>query len=151
MMEAALNLPVAGPADSEAIVHFPEGLPGLEDTKHCRILRQEDLDPILLLQDTDHSEVCLPVVLAKAMWPDYEVGIGDEDMELLGASESDLEQLLCLAVITFGTFGAESGEEPTASCNLFAPIVIHPGTRRAKQIMQLDSDYPSAMRVAASD
>ena len=36
------------------------------------------------------------------------------------------------------------GEDLPPNCNLFAPIVVNVATRKAKQVLQLDSDYPTA-------
>lgn len=135
------------PTDADGLIDFPEGLPGLEEMVRCQIVRHEDLDPILLLQDADHGDVCLPVVLAKAMWPGYCLDIPGADLALLRTEPGALDSLLCLAVITFGAGGAENAGAPGASCNLFAPIVIDPITRRGKQVLQLDSEYPSALRL----
>ncbi len=147
-------MPGLGDIADESIITFPEGLPGLDDCKRFVILRPEGLEPILLFQYVEDENPSLPVIPVKAVKGDYQLQMSSSDRELLGfpdapgASEKTPfeaektqglpENALCLAVLVL------PGEDLSPNCNLFAPIVVNVTTRRAKQVLQLDSDYPTA-------
>ena len=73
------------------------------------------------------------------MVKDYRLHVGSEDREILGLTEEPRvgKNVFCLVVIIL------SREKQPPTYNLFAPIVINAATRRGKQIIQIDSDYPS--------
>ena len=124
----------------ESIITFPEGLPGLDDCKRFVILEPEGIEPILLFQYVEDENLSLPVIPVKAVKEDYQLQISAGDRELLGfPDEPDIpETALCLAVLVLPSEGV------APNCNLFAPIVVNVATRQAKQVLQLDSDYPTA-------
>lgn len=127
------------PTDESAIT-FPEGLPGFEAESHFVIVRPDGFEPILFFQAVDDERIRLPVVPADAVEADYRLEVGDQDCHLLGfEGPPDVgRNALCLLVLVL----ADEPNPPT--CNLFAPIVVNVVTRRAKQILQLESDYPAA-------
>jgi len=143
-----------GDIADESIITFPEGLPGLDDCKRFVILRPEGIEPILLFQYVEDENLSLPVIPVQAVMEDYQLQISPGDRELLGfpvepglaekipfqpeKNQGWPENALCLAVLVL------PGEDLPPNCNLFAPIVVNAATRRAKQVLQLDSDYPTA-------
>ncbi len=122
-----------------SVITFPEGLPGFEDSREFVLLQPEGLAPLFLFQSVAEEQVSVPVVPVQMMVSDYRLHVGSEDRELLGLAEEPRvgKNVLCLAVIIL------SQEKQPPTYNLFAPIVINAATRRGKQIMQIDSDYPS--------
>ena len=129
----------AAPTDESAIT-FPEGLPGFESETRFVIVRLDGFEPILFFQAVDDERIRLPVVPAEAVEAGYSLNVDDEDCRLLGfEGPPDVgRDALCLLVLVL----ADETKPPT--CNLFAPIVVNVVTRRAKQILQLDSDYSAA-------
>ncbi len=122
-----------------SVITFPEGLPGFEDSREFVLLQPEGLAPLFLFQSVAEEHVSVLVVPVQVMVSDYRLHVGSEDRELLGLVEEPRvgKNVLCLAVIIL------SQEQQPPSYNLFAPIVINAATKRGKQIMQIDSDYPS--------
>ncbi len=122
-----------------SVITFPEGLPGFEDSREFVLLQPEGLAPLFLFQSVAEEHVSVLVVPVQVMVSDYRLHVGSEDRELLGLVEEPRvgKNVLCLAVIIL------SQEQQPPTCNLFAPIVINAATKRGKQIMQIDSDYPS--------
>ena len=94
-----------------------------------------------LFQSVTEEHVSVPVVPVQMMVKDYRLHVGSEDREILGLVEEPRvgKNVLCLVVIIL------SREKRPPTYNLFAPIVINAATRRGKQIMQTDSDYPSVL------
>lgn len=123
-----------------AIIEFPEGLPGFGDQRHFVLLRPPGLHPVLLLENISEKSASLAVVAVEAVDQTYKLTMTPEDRELLGLNTTPelAKNVLCLAVIIL----AGQGKAPT--CNLLAPIVINPANRRAKQIVQMESDYSIA-------
>ncbi len=140
-------MPGLGDIADESIITFPEGLPGLDDCKRFVILRPEGIEPILLFQHVGDEDLSLPVIPVKAVREDYQLHLSPGDRKLLefpdepglpGNAPRLPENALCLAVLVL------PGEDLPPNCNLFAPIVVNVATRQAKQVLQLDSDYPTA-------
>ena len=129
-----------GDIADESIVTFPEGLPGLDDCKRFVILRPEGIEPILLFQHVGDEDLSLPVIPVQAVREDYQLHLSAGDRKLLGFPQEPgmPENALCLAVLVL------PGGDLAPNCNLFAPIVVNVATRQAKQVLQLDSDYPTA-------
>jgi flagellar assembly factor FliW len=126
-----------------AMVLFPEGLPGFESSRRFILLRHEDYDPFLFLQDLDNNLVNLPVVPVQTVDQQYRLELDSRDLDLLGFSSLPRlgADVVCLLVVILSAGAPEAGAK--ATCNLFAPIVINPATMRGKQVMQIGSDYPS--------
>ena len=124
-----------------SVITFPEGLPGFEDSREFVLLQPEGLAPLFLFQSVAEEQVSVPVVPVQMMVKDYRLHVGSEDRETLGLVEDPRvgENVFCLVVIIL------SREKQPPTYNLFAPIVINAATRRGKQIMQIDSDYPSVL------
>jgi len=122
----------------EGVITFPEGVPGLTSSTRFVIMRPEDMDPILVLQNVEDENVSLPLIPVHAVIRDYSLKLSGRDREVLGLSSgAEQSRLLCLAVLIL------PGARRPAACNLFAPLVINPATLLAKQVAQLSSDYPS--------
>lgn len=128
---------------AQSIVTFPEGLPGFEDAKRFVILRPHGLEPLLLFQDMENARISLPVIPVQALQRNYRLEVSEEDRKLLRLSEAPVigKNILCLAVLVL------PGQNHPAVCNLFAPIVVNAATRMAKQVLQLESDYPTAFPI----
>ena len=123
-----------------AVIDFPEGLPGFGGQRQFVLLRPPDLDPVPLLENISEKTASLAVVAVEAVDRSYRLTMTLEDRQALGLEvEPQLSKnVLCLAVIVL----AGHGKAPT--CNLLAPIVINPANRRAKQIIQMESEYSIA-------
>lgn len=120
-----------------AVITFPDGLPGLGDSHRFLILQPEGLDPIVLLQSVEQENLSLPAAPAFSVRPDYQLRISDVDrVQLAVEPEVPESELVCLIVLIL----SEGGQ---TSCNLAAPIVINPKNRLARQVMQLENDYPA--------
>ncbi len=121
-----------------AVVTFPDGVPGLADAKRFLILRPDGLDPIVMLQSVDAPDVSLPAIPMHAVRADYRLCMPDGDRRAIEMAETMTEvDLVCLAVLIL------PGENHPPACNLAAPIVINPNNRLARQVLQVESEYPA--------
>ena len=125
-------------------IRFPEGIPGFEGHTRFTLTGQAELAPILFLNSVEDEQLSLPVIPVEAVKSDYSVSLEERDRRLLEIDQDPIPgtNVVCLAVLVL----AAAGQAPT--CNLMAPIVVNPINRLAKQIVQYESDYPSAFALA---
>ena len=119
--------------DEEKLIHFEEGIPGLEEYKKFTLLQFEESYPIIWLQAVDFGGVCLPVLDTFAVLPNYVFDIDDEHVRELQLKGPEELHVVSVVVIP------EDIQRMTA--NLAAPIIINTVTGKAKQIMLSGSDF----------
>ena len=123
---------------NESVIHFPDGVPGLDDARRFVVLKPDNLEPVIVLQSLECEHVSLPAAPVRAVCEDYQLELNEEDRAALGVDDQwDPSSLLCLAVITPGTLKAPP------VCNLFAPIVVNPEKMLGRQVLQIGADYPT--------
>jgi len=110
------------PAD---VLHFPSGLPGIEDCRDWALLADADNDALGWLQSTTRGDVALAVVSPRRFVPDYQVRIPRSEITPL--SLADMRQAQVVVVV---------GRTDTAlTLNLKAPIVINLEARTGRQVV----------------
>jgi flagellar assembly factor FliW len=125
--------------DSRQIVTFESGLIGLPQLKVFALIEDELSLPIRLLQCISVPQFVFVVINPFTVYPNYDIEISDEDAEELGVKSA--ADVLVLAIVTV----PEDLRFVTA--NLLSPIVINMRTKRAKQILLTDTDYPINYRI----
>ena len=137
METAAEN--IAGVENAKTILRFEEGLYGFETVKEYILLQEDETGTIWSLQAADGPVPSFIVLNPFTVVRDYSPCIPMEDYEALGKPE---ESDLCFLVI------AVIAEKPENSVvNLKSPLVINVKTRRGKQIIMEESDYPVRYRL----
>lgn len=130
-----------GPLEFEenAVLHFPEGLMGLEHLHRFLILDQDEVEPLRWLQSVDEPAIAFNVIDPALVFPDYKVRLSQEDREALGL-ERGLEPTV-LVLVTVPKNAAEM------TANLLGPLVIGAGRKVGRQIVQHDSQYGTRQRL----
>lgn len=125
--------------DNNTEIRFPEGLLGFESCTQFVLTNSEEYAPIHFLQSVTDRDVSLPVLPIQSVDPDYRLILSTRDREFLELEDEARlgEDIVCLVVLVLS-----SGNKPPV-CNLMAPIVVNPKNRLAKQVLQIESDYPS--------
>ena len=116
------------------VLHFPSGLPGLEDCRSWALLADATNDALGWLQSTTRGDVALAVVSPRRFVPDYQVRIPRSELTPLALGDMRQAQV----VVVVGTNGT------TLTLNLKAPIVINLETRTGRQVVasgELALDY----------
>jgi flagellar assembly factor FliW len=137
---ASLSTRQFGPIDysEDAVVEFDGGLPAFEQDTHFLLIERSDLSPVVFLQSLVTPELCFATLPVDALLPDYQLYVPLDELEDLGiGQETTTADLLCLAILT-----TPANQSPTA--NLKAPVLIHRGTRRGRQVIQTDCPYSFA-------
>ncbi len=124
--------------EDDAIITFPEGIPGFEQQRRFLPIEQPATKPLVFLQGIDGDGVCFVTLPVLAVDPDYRLALSADDLDELGlATDRQPEngrEVICLAVISL-----VEGEPPTA--NLLSPLVINLSTRTGRQAIQEAGNY----------
>ncbi len=124
------------------IIHFEEGILGFEDVKEYLLYHEDDSDIIWNLQSADSDIPSFIVIDPYAVLSDYRPEFTKADLDYF--DETDMTNLVLLVVAVIRPNLAES------VVNLKSPIVIDVNTRKAKQIILENSDYPIRYKLFAN-
>jgi flagellar assembly factor FliW len=121
----------------DALIDFPEGIPGFEHARQFVCLEQPIARPIVYLQSVTEPDLCFLTMPARSLETSYEVQLSTEEAERLHLNPGSAkigEDVACMAIVS-----AEPGTDATA--NLFAPVVINIRNRIGLQVIQSHSQY----------
>ena len=118
----------------DAVLAFPEGVPGFERHRRFALLDDSKLAPFSWLQSLHDPLVGFLVVDPGMLMPDYEFDISDPDVELLDLDDPSAARVLSILVVP------ENVHAMTA--NLQAPLIVNPRKRIAKQVILTDERFP---------
>ncbi|MBZ4663104.1 MAG: flagellar assembly protein FliW [Caloramator sp.] len=121
------------------IIHFEDGIPGLEEYKNYVILNIEDSN-IKCLQNIDEKEICLLLINPWDYFKDYEIELSNEEINLLGINS--YEDVLVFNVMTI--------RDDKITVNLLAPIVINVNNNKAKQVILNEKKYSIRQEIPCS-
>lgn len=121
------------------IIHFEEGIPGLEEYKNYVILNIEDAN-IKCLQSIDEKEICLLLINPWDYFKDYEIELSSKDISLLKINS--YEDVLVYNVITI--------RDDKITVNLLAPIVINVKNNKARQVILNEKKYSIRQEIPCS-
>lgn len=117
--------------ETDDVIRFPTGIPGLNDCTSWVLLADAHNDALGWLQSVQQPDVALAVVSPKRFVPDYQLRVGRNE---LGAHLHDhLDELHVLAIVGKNQHGI--------TLNLKAPLVIHLGEGIGRQVIA-NGDHP---------
>jgi flagellar assembly factor FliW len=118
----------------EAIrLEFPQGMIGFPEHVEYVLLKQRPDSVFMWLHSTTDPALAFPVVLPWAFHWEYEVKLGDEDLEAIGVVNASQISIMCVVNV-----GADVRK---GTINLFSPIVINNDTRLARQVINTADGY----------
>lgn len=129
------------------VIHFPEGLLGLEACRDWVLLAEAENDAVAWLQSVDRADVALAVVSPRRFVPKYRMRVARRELEPLELDHIGRAQVLVIVGRT----------ERCLTLNLKAPIVINLDRRSARQVItngelsvrhQLGAGLPAMKRSA---
>ncbi len=122
----------------DAVLAFPNGLPGFEQERNFLVIEHAASKPIVFVQSLTRPELCFITLPVLTLKKDYQLTIGLDDLSTLGLGENQPpvigKNVLCLAIVSVA-----EGKTPTA--NLLAPLVVNLATRTGVQAIQEDSPH----------
>lgn len=113
----------------EALLVFPEGLPGFEHERRFARFEPERYAPLIFLQSASTPELCFLAAPVETIDPSYKLDAEAEELRAIHATGVDVMVLLT----------AREGSPATA--NLLAPIAIDGKSRLAVQAVRRDRLY----------
>jgi len=122
-----------GPIEIEAadILHFPEGLAGLDGCLDWVFLADSMNDALGWLQSATHEEVALAVVSPRRFVPDFQVRVPRRELDALELEPAHGAHVLVIV----------SKNDRSITLNLKAPLIINLERRRGRQVVSL-ADQP---------
>ncbi|MCW2927568.1 MAG: hypothetical protein JWM86_1536, partial [Thermoleophilia bacterium] len=112
---------------------FEQGMIGFPEHKEYVLLKQRQDSVFMWLHSTTDPQLAFPVVLPWAFYWEYEVKLGDEDLESIQVANASQISILCVVNV-----GADVRK---GTINLFSPIVINNDERLAKQVINTADGY----------
>ncbi len=108
-------------------IHFPDGMPGLENHKDFFLLDIEEYRPLYWLQSLTEGSIALPLVDPFQFFPDFSIDINDDELRSLDLNSQDDLFVLSVAVIP------EDIEDITI--NLVSPVFMNIDKGIGRQIV----------------
>ena len=133
--------------DVDDVVHFPHGLPGLEECRRWVLLADTKSDAVAWLQSIERQDIALAVASPRRFVPSYQIRIARRELELLELDSVEAVQVLVVL--------CKTGKSITL--NLKAPLLINPNRRLGRQVVtngelpiqyELGSDLPTLKKSA---
>jgi flagellar assembly factor FliW len=120
-------------ATPDSFVTLPEGLLGYEDHREFALVTPAEYAPFRWLLSFRDPDVSFPVLDARLVAADYRPALAAADTRALGAPATDPYELLVLATL--------DPAEGRLTVNLRAPIILHPVSRLARQVVLSDGRW----------
>jgi flagellar assembly factor FliW len=118
----------SGPSTVSVEVTFPAGLPGFPHAHRFQLAPWgEGETPFLVLRAMDDPNARFVVVSPWAFYPDYELGLQNDEAERLGVTEPRDALVFCMVTL--------SDTPHHATVNLLGPIVVNRRTLEAAQVV----------------
>jgi flagellar assembly factor FliW len=110
----------------DAVLVFPDGLPGLPGERWALVAKDE-ASPFFWLHSVDHGDVAVPVTSPWLFFSDYEVRVPEEDARRLGLTDAGDAYIVCVV--------RAAEELADFSINLASPLVVNATTRAGRQVI----------------
>jgi flagellar assembly factor FliW len=124
-------------------LHFRAGLPGFPGERRFALVRWgANEGPYSVLVDLDDTDIRFLVAPPALFFPQYEVDLDDQSVELLGLQ--DASEALVLMIVTLG----EKPEDATA--NLLGPVVINTRSREGLQVVLPETGWTTKVPLLAA-
>lgn len=123
--------------DDDAVIEFPNGLPGFDDFRHFVAVTLEHTNPLVFLQSLEDASLCFTTLPVLSVDPRYRLSLSGEDRDLVDLSAARQpvigSDVMCLAVLSI--------RETGTTANLLAPVVVNPRNLKAVQAVAQESGY----------
>ena len=118
--------------DPSHVLHFPEGLIGLDQLKNFLVMPNKKQGPLFWIQCVDEPDFAFVVTDPTNFFLDYLVAPDDREREKLGIDGQG--ECFVLVIVSIS-------EDKEITLNLSGPILYAPATNRALQVILEDPRY----------
>jgi len=116
----------------DAVLEFPEGLPGLRGQRWAFVAKTDD-SPFYWLHSVDHADMAVPVTSPWLFFSDYEVRVPEDEARSLGLNDPSDAYIVCVVRAT------ERLADFTV--NLAGPLIINADSRVGRQVLNDAGGY----------
>ena len=116
----------------DAVLDFPDGLPGLLGERWVFVAKSDD-SPFYWLHSVDHADTAVPVTSPWLFFSDYEVRVPEDEARRLGLTDPTDAYIVCVVRAT------ENIADFTI--NLAGPLIINAGARVGRQVINDAGGY----------
>lgn len=120
--------------DDKQIIHFPNGLFGFESLNEFALLDAEQ-QPFFWLQSLEVEQIAFILINPLIFRPDYDPSVVNNELEEIGLSDKDDENLLLFSIVTI------PADQSRMTGNLQGPIIINKDTKIGRQFISTCSDW----------
>jgi flagellar assembly factor FliW len=131
---APAHAPARMPAAVRALA-LSEPMPGFPGHREYVLVPAEDGGRLFWLQSMSPDGPRFLTGRADFFFPDYAPALPGAVRDELGLQDGAEAELYCVLTVPDGDVAA-------ATANLRAPVVVHPETARARQVVLLDGEHP---------
>jgi flagellar assembly factor FliW len=116
-------------------LHFPDGLPGFPALTQFVLIELREDGAFQELQSIEDPDISMIVCVPWLFFPDYAPVLSDEEQSALEIETQD--EAVVFVPVTFDERLRQ------VSLNLLGPFVVNSRTRRGRQLVLADSEYPA--------
>lgn len=120
--------------DPANLLHFPEGLIGLESLHDFIVMPNAKEGPLFWIQSVDESAIAFVLTDPTSFFPEYQVLPDKNERQRLNMAEQD--DCYVLSVVTVSP-------QQQITLNLAAPLLFAPASNRALQVILESPQYQS--------
>ncbi len=117
----------------DKIIHMAKPVLGFEQLKKFCIIEGEDFEPFLWFQSVEEPSVAFIIINPIFFHPDYQIEVNPKEIEELDVSDVKMVETYVIVSIP--------SDPKKMSINLKGPILINTKTRKAKQLVLVNSTY----------
>ncbi|NLX19667.1 MAG: flagellar assembly protein FliW [Desulfobulbus sp.] len=122
--------------DPSHILHFPEGLIGLQRLKNFLVMPNPKKGPLFWIQSVDDPSFAVVVTDPTHFFLDYRVIPDADERKVLGISDED--ECFVLVIVSISA-------QKEITLNLQGPLLYSPATNQAMQVIVEDPRYSTRM------
>lgn len=132
----------------EDLLHFKQGLIGLEQCRSWILLADRQNGSLGWLQNVDCGEVAVGIVSPRLLVPDYQLRVASNELKGLRLDDLPVDGQAAYLPKDIQVVVIVSRQPEGLSLNLKAPLVINVRAREGCQVVSRD-DYPVTHRLTA--
>jgi flagellar assembly factor FliW len=121
----------------DRVLRIDAGLLGIPGSTGYAVVETGDEDsPYVWLQSVEEPDVAFLATTPWQFFPDYELVVGDEDLDSLALQRTEDAEVFLLL-----TIHRDGDEVSDITANLLGPVVVNTATRRGRQLVLDRTSY----------